>query len=372
LVLPPRPNGNAGSVADYLFCSSFDFNNTDLDIVAEALLILPPNQYAKALNSLTPSQFGALALTELENNFNIANTFFLTGLGQRSCCIDNCESTNIWINPLGFIYSQKSHSEQEAIGFTTHTYGVAAGIDHEFSNDWSLGLGLGYSYSHLHWKNQAGKARADSGYLGSYLKYDYQNFYFDFLVLGTGNFYDVDRKIVFPGLDRKAKSHPTTWNLSEILLAGFRLGPFSNLFIQPELLLDQLNIFQENFKENGANSIDLSVKRKYSSFLRSLVNLKFVKEWTCCNMCITPRVNAGWLRTTPLTGGHYTASFRADTFCEPNFSVTSFNQIIDQVLVGAQLLISSQRGFTISLGYEGKFGEKAKVHELNMAADWRF
>ena len=182
----------------------------------------------------------------------------------------------------------------------------------------------------------------------------------------------VHIKIVFPGIDRKAHSHPTTWDLSEVMLAGFKLEPFCNFFVQPELLLDQLNIFQESFHESGAGSIDLAVKRKYASFLRSLINLKFAKEWVFCNMCFAPSVNIGWLRTTPLTGRHYTASFRKDTFCEPNFSVTSFSEVVDQVLVSGQLLFSTQGGFSMSLGYEGRFGEGSKVNEVDVALDWRF
>lgn len=157
-----------------------------------------------------------------------------------------------------------------------------------------------------------------------------------------------------------------------MILAGFKLEPFYHFFLQPELLIDQLNVFQESFRENGAGSIDLAVKRKHTSFLRSLINLKFVKEWTFCNLCLAPSVNVGWFRTTPLTGRHYTASFRRDTFCEPNFSVTSFSQVIDQVLVGAQFLLSSQGDFSVSLGYEGRFGNGSKVNEIDVALDWRF
>ena len=371
LVLPVRPSGNAGAVADYLLCSPFDDTNSDLSAVVGVLLDLPTKQYIQALNRLTPSQFGAFALNELENNFSIANTFFVN---QEAYCYTTSESTNIWINPLGLVYSQKSRLQlsQEAIGFTNHSYGVAMGVDHLFSNDWTLGFGLGYSSSHLRWKNQAGKARADSGYLGPYIGYHSGNFYFDFLILGAGNFYDVDRKIVFPRISRIASSHPTTWDLSEVVLAGFKLEPFYSFFVQPELLLDQLNIFQESFQESGAGSIDLAVKRKYVSFLRSLINLKVAKEWVYYNLCLAPSVNIGWLRTTPLTGRHYTACFRRETLCSPNFSVTSFNEVIDQVLVGAQLLLSSQGGFSLSLGYDGKFGNGSKVHEINMAMSWRF
>ncbi|MEK7339280.1 MAG: autotransporter outer membrane beta-barrel domain-containing protein, partial [Verrucomicrobiota bacterium] len=373
----PIPNtalsGNARAVAQYLFCNSFDFSNTDLNAVVNALVGLPINEYVQALNKLTPSSFGALPLMELENNFNIANTFFVAGAGQRSYCyIDMNEPTSIWINPLGFIYSQKGR--QEAPGFTSHTYGVAGGIDHLFSDYWSMGLGIGYSHEQLHWQRQVGRAHADSVYLGPYLKYDSTYFYFDFLVLGAGNFYDVDRKIVFPGFSREADSNPTTWNLSEILLGGVRLEFYDvhNFFIQPEIMLDQLNIFQEGFQEKGANSIDLSVERKYSSFLRSLVNTKLVKEWVISNVCLVPSINVGWLRTTPLTGGHYTASFRADTTCAPDFTVTSFHKAIDQLLIGAQFLLSCQGDFQLSIGYEGKFGEGTKVNEVNLGMRWRF
>ena len=373
ILLPARPNGNAGSVADYLFCSSFDFANTDLDTVAEALLILPTDQYAQALNKLTPSQFGAFALNELENNFSIANSFFIR-VNQRSYCYNTCDSTNIWVNPIGLVYSQNNRSQisQEATGFINHTYGVVGGVDHVLNNDWKLGFGLGYSCSHLRWKDQAGKAKSDSGYLGPRIGYDCERFYFDLLVLAAGSFYDVDRKIVFPGIDRTASSHPITWDLSEIALIGFRLQPFCGFFIQPEILLDQLNVFQESFHEKGADSINLAVKRKYTAFLRSLANLKFVKKWTFCSMCLAPSVNVGWLRTTPLTGRHYTAKFRNGTFCEPNFSVTSFDEVMDQVLVSGQFLISSQGCFSMSLGYDGRFGNGSQVNEVNIALDWKF
>ncbi|KAG6558983.1 Autotransporter beta-domain [Candidatus Rhabdochlamydia oedothoracis] len=365
--------GNARSVAGYLFCDNFDFANTDLIVVANKLIQLPINEYTKALNSLTPAAFGSLPLVELENNFNLANTFFVAGVGQRSYCYkDIDEPTNVWFNPLGFVYSQDGH--KEAPGFTAHTYGAVVGADRVFLDEWSLGVGFGYSHAQLDWKHQVGHAHADSIYLGPYVKYDSENFYFDFLLLGAGNFYDVDRKIVFPGFSRKAHSDPTTWNLSEILLAGFRLEPFDidNFFVQPEIRLDQTNSFQEKFKETGAQSLDLSVKDKRSSFLRSLVSIKVVKESCVSGFCLVPSINIGWLRTTPLIRGHYASKFREGTFCKSDFVASSFHQTIDQLLVGAQFLVSRQGDIQLSIGYEGFFGKKSTVNEINMNACWSF
>lgn len=368
---PATNNGNA--IANYLFCPSFDFSNTDLISVLGPLIKLSANEYDNGLNALTHSSIGAFPLVELENNFNLINAFFISGIGQRSYCyIDSNEPTSVWINPLGSVYSQDAR--QEAMGFTTHTYGIAAGVDHLFTDHWSMGVGVGYSYAKTHWENQVGRAKTESGYLGPYIKFDSENFYLDFLLLGAGNFYEVHRNIVFPGISRTATSDPTSWNLSEVLLAGVRLNLFGvdNFFLQPEVLLDHVNSFQRGFKEKGANSINLSVENKYSSFLRSLINAKFVKEWVISNICLVPSINVGWLRTNPLTGGHYTAKFKTGTFCKSDFSVTSFHEIINQLLIGADFLVSCQGDFLFSIGYEGKFGKGTRTNEMNLAMRWKF
>ena len=63
---------------------------------------------------------------------------------------------------------------------------------------------------------------------------------------------------------------------------------------------------------------------------------------------------------------------REVTFCAPNFSVTSFDEVVDQALVSGQFLISSQGCFSMSLGYDGRFGGGSQVNEVNVALDWRF
>ena len=154
--------GNPESVENCLFCQ-FDFADRDLVVVANALLRLSIDEYAKALNRLTPTAFGALPLVELENNFNLANTFFVAGVGQRSYCYtDVDEPTNVWFNPLGFVYSQDGH--KEAPGFTAHTYGAVVGADRVFLDEWSLGVGFGYSHAQLDWTHHVCHAYADSIY----------------------------------------------------------------------------------------------------------------------------------------------------------------------------------------------------------------
>ncbi|WP_220716069.1 autotransporter outer membrane beta-barrel domain-containing protein [Candidatus Rhabdochlamydia porcellionis] len=213
-IITPVPNsdlsGNARTVADYLFCTSFDFNNQDLVNLAEALTALSPTAYPEALNTLTPVPFAAFALEELENNYNVASTFFGPQVGQNPPCCEGIEATtNIWLSPIGFIYTQDN--QHETPGFNDHTYGFSAGIDGLVVDDLSIGVGIGYTHTHLSWNWGRGRANANSAYLGPYLKYNYKDFYLDFLVLGVGNFYDVSRKIQFPGYSRKADSHPTTW-----------------------------------------------------------------------------------------------------------------------------------------------------------------
>ncbi|QZA58571.1 hypothetical protein RHAB15C_0000447 [Candidatus Rhabdochlamydia porcellionis] len=159
-----------------------------------------------------------------------------------------------------------------------------------------------------------------------------------------------------------------------MLLVGLRLGPLnqSGILFQPEIRLDQFNMFQTRFTESSAGVINLDVENCYSSFFRTLVNAKFAREWLFCNVCLVPSVNVGWLRTTPLTGNHYTTKFRNDTFCRPNFTVPGFHKTMNQVLVGAQVSAAYRECFDFSLGYQGKFGKGATINEINMGLNWRF
>lgn len=350
----------------------FDFGDEDLIDLVGILITLPPDAYREALNKLSPSLFSAFALTGMENSYNVASTFFAQQVGQSPPCCEGIDATtNIWLSPIGFVYTQKN--QQLVPGFNDHTYGVSGGVDGLIADDLSVGLGLGYTRSHINWNRGQGRANADSVYLGPYLKYNSRVFYLDLLVLGAGNFYEVDRKVKFPGYSRKTDSHPTTWNISETLLVGLRIPSFCRLGIlfQPEIRLDQINIFQESFSESGGGIIDLSIEDRYSSFLRTLINAKFAREWSLCNVCLVPSVNVGWLRTTPLTGNHYTARLRNSTALRP-FTVSGFHKTTDQILVGAQILAAYQGCFDFSLGYQGKFGEGATINEINMGLNWRF
>ena len=349
----------------------FDFGDEDLMDLVGILITLPPDAYREALGKLNPSLFGAFALTGIENSYNMASTFFSQQAGQSPPCCEGIDATaNVWLSPIGFVYTQKN--QESFPGFNDHTYGASGGIDGLVADDFSMGLGLGYTRSHIEWNRGQGRANADSVYFGPYLKYNSSVFYLDLVVLGAGNFYEVNRKVKFPGYSRKTDSHPTTWNISETLLVGLRLQPCkSEIFFQPEIRLDQINIFQEGFSESGGGIIDFSIKNRYSSFLRTLINAKFAREWSLCNVCLVPSVNVGWLRTTPLTGNHYTARLHNSTVLRP-FTVSGFHKITDQILVGAQILAAYRGCFDFSLGYQGKFGDGSTINEINMALNWRF
>ncbi|KAG6558822.1 hypothetical protein RHABOEDO_000014 [Candidatus Rhabdochlamydia oedothoracis] len=103
-----------------------------------------------------------------------------------------------------------------------------------------------------------------------------------------------------------------------------------------------------------------------------MVNIKVTKESCVAGFCLVPSVNLGWLRTTSLMRLHYASKFRGGTFCKSDFTTSSFHQTIDQLLVGAQFLVSRQGDIQLSIGYEGVFGKKSTVNEMNINACWSF
>lgn len=384
LIVPGDLNnvkGNAISVANYMFCTSFPYSNVDLVNITDLLFNLPFDEFSSALKRFSPAQFGGLALAGLENNSRIGNTF-LDDLNnefcsQRSCYKDGenvskTGSNTAWLYPIFFDYQQKTR--QEGDGFHMRTEGGSLGVNHTFPSCTIVGGGFGYSHSNLHWVHNAGKASWNSVYAAPYVSYHPRNGYINLLLQGACNFYDVTRKIKFPGFSREASNHHKSWDLLAKLQSGLNL-PFhshKSFYVQPHVMVDYLNIFEEGYREKGANSLDLAVKHKHSAFLRYLTALKTTKEWKFDEQCLAIDLDIGWLGTTPLTSGKYTSDFYKEQLCQDDFTVNSFHQTVNQLSIGADLLYSLRNDFDLTLGYQGDFGQGTKVNEAKLSLQYHF
>jgi len=378
-ILPP----NAKSVAEYLFCPGFSPENPDLFYVMNTLLNLPPDEFVKELEELGPAIFGALPLTDLQSNHLIADTMVENTATYSWCedctylekCPNPRKKTVVWLTPVGQWQKQRGYDEQT--GFLTRTYGVGLGATHYFHSWIGLGGGVGYTYTDLGWKEDHGEGHWHSIYAGPSFGLVGKNCFFNLLAQGSVNFYSIDRKVTFPGLNRTAHNNHHSFGILGRMDAGYKITfvPLQDhpLSLIPTLRVSYLNIFEEGYTETGANSINLKVDRKTTSYLQPEFLVKFLREVYFSKYCFSSAIQLGWIGNIPLSSANYTSRFNVDeTFCKPNFSVATFDRFTNQMTFGLDFVLKRINLYQIGLSYEGKAFDRLFVNTAKIHVDWKF
>ena len=388
LPIPKRLlSGNARQVADYLFCRDFLPSNRDLLRVMGALVRVPADQFAEDLVKLSPAQFGALPLTNLQSNRIIADVI-VEGTekfywcdpcdsqnNSQEACQANRNDTSVWIAPVGYYYDQDGIQSQ--IGFDAYAVGVGVGASHLFFNAFHVGGGAGYTYSKIDWDKDRGDGHVNSVYLGPSLGWSQKNAFLNLLVMGSYNYYDIDRNIKFPGVNRTASNKHHSYDVLARLDGGYRFrintgGKFDHFFILPEARLSYLNIFEERYTESGADSINLTVDSKYSAFLQPNVLVKFLRDFHTRTLCVTPAFQVGWISNISLSSGNYKSRFYKQETCQPHFVVKSFTRNTNQLSLGLDVNIRHISDWIIDLGYRVDFLDNNYVMDGKIKVEKRF
>lgn len=375
---------NAKSIAEYLFCEKFYPDDADLLSVMRQLVILPPEQFVHELDELTPEQFGALPLTDLQNNRLIANSI-ISRTENFSWC-DECKErkdptsheklTSVWAAPVGQWQQQRGYNEQ--IGFNTQTYGFSVGATHLFLPWIQFGGGIGYTYTNLGWKENAGEGHWNTIYLSPSLGLQKNNWYFNFLAQGSMNFYSIDRELRFIGLHRTAHNSHHSFGLLTRIDGGYKFTFYRSenrlpITLLPTARLSYFNLFEESYTESGAGSVNLKINSKYSSYLQPEILLKLLRKIYIQDLCITPTFHLGWIGNFTLSSGTYTSRFAInESFCKSHFSVDSYDRNTNQLSMGAALLIKRFDQWQVEISYETRLLDRLFINNATLNADWRF
>ena len=193
-------------------------------------------------------------------------------------------------------------------------------------------------------------------------------------------FYNTDRKILYSTSDSSVKKTAHNNHRSWDILVGFQGGfkiPIPeiftpNLFIVPSINLDYLNVFEGGYRESGAGPINLSVKNHHSAYLRSEMILRFLKELAVGPFLFFPNIYIGWLKNVPLTNGKYNSRFYKETLCRKNFTVQSYHNSTDQLILGAEIETICISNMSLRLGYEANIGNHYSVQEGTLRFNWSF
>ena len=150
-------------------------------------------------------------------------------------------------------------------------------------------------------------------------------------------------------------------DIFEIGLCGFLIRPFA--------LGDYHYLYQEGFRESGANSINLRVHGKTQHMFRAEAGLRTSYEFLECDYCIAPYLGLSWVGEFPLHTSHQRASFTGQS-CVMNIQRYHSDRHLASPEAG--LKFTRCNGLSILSGYKGLFDSDTRIHQLELRMEWVF
>jgi hypothetical protein len=401
LPLPPGIGKNGTAVLNYLNShSSYD----GLSTVVSMLFALTPQQLASALNYISPARNAIASFTLGNIAFQamdvIGRRLDMDHIRHKRLRYDSVQEEIsqfecrplLVMNQAPFSQSEETRlprgSAPQAVRGEDHAllwidgYGDAAHFHAADDNpafnalwggallgyDWFgcnglLGGALGYTHAGISQKGDAGKD-TENIYMAILYGTRYaDNFYLDLSLLGALNQINTERNILFPSFSAKAEANHYGGQLSPHLGFGYDWGR-DCFVVEPFANLDWAILFEQGYSETGAYPLDMKIRSKTSSILRSEVGIHFYQEWRGdWGACIL-KETAAYLNKQPFHVG----TLRASIVGSPgSFGVSSFEQNQSLFTPGLEILYRSWRNNAmVSLSYNGEFGSGYSSNELQL------
>ncbi|MCI0381896.1 MAG: autotransporter outer membrane beta-barrel domain-containing protein [Chlamydiae bacterium] len=344
-------------------------NNLDLTGFTE-------DKLQEALDQLHPGLFGAWSWNHATLGSQIVSTmvnqhFSFCGRNSKAfscsptCCPDD-KPFAIWFSELGNNILQDKASRLR--GFKTLTGGALLGMDGRVYKNLFLGTAAGYTYTDLNWKNHAGKTNMSTYYLGGYGDWNINHFSFDFAILGNFFHSHCKRNIDFPIVDRTAKSKQHWWGVMEHLGVSY-LFCYRSVKIYPYASGKYFSLFYSDFKEHGANALDLDVRSHSDHLFRTESGLRIRREFCTAHGVLIPEGTISVIYFSNPSGTKIKSRFAG---LPENFTVKTGDHAFVAGAFSFDLGFVGGDMFFFSFGYKGEFANKRIEQELNLNLRWQF
>jgi outer membrane autotransporter protein len=274
---------------------------------------------------------------------------------------------NIWLTPLGNFTKQKSRSQRgicdsSKIGFNSNTWGTTLAFDAKAADYCVVGGAVSYAHTDLDWKKSIGHSQTNSVFASLFGTLYNSLAYLDLAVMGAYDHFTAQRRITlvnqFATMHRTAKHKNNAGEYDLYAGFGYTLNK-GNWQFNPYATVDFMHLYQQKYKESGAESIDLKVKMKNYNLLRNEFGVSFSScQRNQSNWAFTERIKLGYVHEARFRGRKITAEFVGPPDSSL-FVVRGFWPNRDLFALGVSLqVIFPDDHFSIDLGYDGEFGDR--------------
>ena len=236
-------------------------------------------------------------------------------------------------------------------------------------------MGIGYATTQFRWGESNGKGRIEKVFGGLYGRYRAPHFSLSLATIAGDNFYRTDRSIHIetpghPGgsLYRTASSHSSGFQWSNHLGLNRKISRFK-LPLEIFGNLDHFYLYQNSFREVGAESLNLRVNRKVSNFLKSEIGLMLSHTFCLKGSSFTPYGQLSYVNKTPLSSSLYRGGFVGKN---GTLSVSSTSHSLNEWAPELGVQCANEKGFSLSLSLRGELNGGDKNIFSNLKLAYRF
>lgn len=320
--------------------------------VTDKLRALDPQSLNTALQQISPAALKASALTQENNALRVRSAINQrTSLAYRRVCppAHPPGGMHIWGDLFGDFIDQ-GESGCHA-GFNAKSVLPIVGFDYQAPLNILLGGAGAYSYSKVDNGDQLGGIDIQSGYGAAYATWFDTCAYVSAVLVGAYNRYHEHRNIHF--IERKASAN---FGGGEILahLNGGYLFETHDVQLAPFASIDFIYLRQEGFREKGASTLDLAIKRSRAELLREEAGLNV-------GYCFFPKGahlflqgKASYIREDRFRGKTYRARLKGQN---GRFTVSGLQPDRNLFSPGISgTYVTEDNRFQTSVGYTAEFG----------------
>ncbi|MEN6335584.1 MAG: autotransporter domain-containing protein, partial [Phycisphaerales bacterium] len=205
-----------------------------------------------------------------------ANGDIASGVSTPASNRQNLGPWGLWISGQGLF--GKRDGDDIASRFEHDTGGVAVGVDRALSDDVRAGVSLGYSQTSIDFCRLDDEGQVDTYYAAVYGGRHVGRSTLDGAIYYGYNEYEMTRKVDFGAIDREAEGDYKGSDWAGYLEGSYELAAKS-CEIRPTASLFALHNHQEDFTEEGADSINLDVDDQSAWSVKSGLGVSVAREF---------------------------------------------------------------------------------------------
>ncbi len=307
---------------------------------------------------------GPMSLSQLRLAINGSSLPFgtlLQAAGNRNRANDDADAAlapsprfGMFVN--GRINLGDKETTRRETGFDFSVQGLTVGMDYRFSDRLFLGGALGYSSGEADFDRNVGELDTQATSFSVYGSYfQSERFYMDWILNVAASDYELDRRIVFAGVDTVASGAPdgTQYGLalnfgSDYLWGGVMISPYARVeYIDAEV---------DAYTETGGSGFALAVDEQAIESLTTALALRVSKTYSMRWGVLVPAAHAEWEHEFKDNSRAINARF-ADAPGAGTFTITTDDPDRDYFNVGANVSAVMERGRAVFISYEALLGQ---------------